>query len=194
MFKKLFGGKDKEPVDERIFEPRMPEVETGDSEEIFTLARQHAAEGTTPDGTKERHVVVVTPGRMLMMTPCPPPGSMPQHQVAGIEKMLPPSTPRKVAVIAYNGLDALVTDKAKAIPFLGVLLGLAYIGHAVWVFEGHPSALAAGCRSADLLLVDGAMLPHLPPNWATLATSVMRRPEIYIHDRDTFGLRPYRAE
>ena len=68
-------------------------------------------------------------------------------------------------------------------PFLGLLLGLAYIGHSVWIFEGHPSALAAGCRNADVLIVDGDMVPHLQEDWTAVASSVMRHREIYVHDR-----------
>jgi hypothetical protein len=84
---------------------------------------------------------------------------------------------------------------SKAIPFFGMLLGFAYIGHAVWVFEGHSSALGHGCRNADVLLVDGAMVPFLQLDWQTVASRVMRRPEIYVHDRQTFRLsRPARVE
>jgi len=81
-------------------------------------------------------------------------------------------------------------ELARAIPFLGMLLGLAYLGHAVWVFEGHPSALAAGCRDADFLIVDSAMLACLAPDWQHLARSVMRGRALYVHDRTSFALRP----
>jgi hypothetical protein len=77
----------------------------------------------------------------------------------------------------------------KAIPFMGMVMGLAYIGHAVWLFEGHSSALAAGCRDADVLLVDGEMVSHLQKDWAQVAASTMRHKEIYVHDRKTFALR-----
>jgi len=77
--------------------------------------------------------------------------------------------------------------------YLGFLLGFAYIGHAVWVFEGHPSALASGCRNADVLLVDGAMVPHLQQDWVAVASRAMRRPEIFVHDRATYSLRKVAA-
>ena len=51
-----------------------------------------------------------------------------------------------------------------------------------------PLPLAAGCRDADLLLVDGGMLPFLAENWAATAMGVMRNKEIYVHDRDTYKL------
>jgi hypothetical protein len=56
------------------------------------------------------------------------------------------------------------------------------------VFEGHPSALAAGCREADVLIVDGAMVPYLQADWTAVASSAMKRPEIYVHDRATYSL------
>ena len=68
-------------------------------------------------------------------------------------------------------------------------MGLSYIGHAVWLFEGHASALAAGCRDADVLFVDGEMVSHLQVDWVQVAASTMRHKEIYVHDRKTFALR-----
>ena len=114
---------------------------------------------------------------------------MSQAQVKPIEQMLSPAAKRNVAAIAYTELDAVQTDAGRAIPFLGFLLGFAYIGHAVWVFEGHPSALAFGCRDADVLLVDSAMVPFLQQDWASVAAKTMKRPEIYIHDRATYSLK-----
>jgi hypothetical protein len=54
---------------------------------------------------------------------------------------------RNIAAIAYTELSGLRSDISKTIPFFGILLGFAYIGHAVWIFEGHGSALVAGCRT-----------------------------------------------
>jgi hypothetical protein len=188
LWTRIFGSK---AVDDELYRPRMPEVEVVPAiEDVFGRARE-AARGETslPDARPhDRHLVVVTPGRMLMLQACPPAGSMAAKQVASIEQMLPSAVPRAIAVIAYTELRAIETDFAKAIPFAGMLLGCAYVGHAVWVFEGHLSALVAGCRSADVLLVDGGMLPYLPADWATVGASAMRRKEIYVHDRATFRL------
>jgi len=170
----------------------MPEVDIPPNlEQIFDDARRAAAgEGPQPPSTAPgRHVIVVTPGRMLMFHPCPPAGSMPAPQVASIEKMIPSATKRNIVAIAHTELAALQKDIARAIPFLGILMGFAYIGHSAWVFEGHPSAMAAGCRDADVLIVDGAMLPHLAADWKAAALGVMRTKEIYVHDRATFALR-----
>jgi hypothetical protein len=86
-------------------------------------------------------------------------------------------------------IERLRSDISKTIPFFGIFLGFAYIGHAVWVFEGHASALAAGCKDANVLIVDGEMVPHLQTDWVSVAANVMKGREIYIHDRATYALR-----
>jgi hypothetical protein len=175
--------------DDALFTPRMPEVDTpATMAALFDTARSTAAEGARTGGdSARRSVVIVTPGRLLMLQPCPSPGSMSENQVASMQQLLP-GPRRHVVAIGYTELAAVQSDLAKAIPFIGMLLGLAYIGHAVWLFEGHPSALVDGSRNADLMLVDGAMIPHLQPDWQVVAGRAMRRPEIYVHDRRTFRL------
>jgi hypothetical protein len=173
-------------------EPHMPQVEEGaDVEEVFRKAREAAATGRVPgmDETPGRFVVHVTPGRLVKLIPCPAPGTMPAQQVEGIARLLPPEPPRRVAVIACAPAEPDVAKTAKAIPFLGMLMGMAYLGHAVWIFEGHPTALAAGCREAQVLMVDGGMLPHLPGDWQAVAKAAAPRASVYVHDRGTFALR-----
>jgi hypothetical protein len=189
MFQNPFIKNDAKGKD--LYLPRMPEVDLSPNiEEVFGNARKAAAGETKPPGAgpDDRFLILVTPGRMLMHKACPAAGSLPQSQVAPIEKMLPGRVTRNIAVIAYTGLEAVSTDLGKAIPFSGMLLGLVYIGHAVWVFEGHTSALSAGCREADLLFVDGGMLPYLGDNWIATASIGMRNKEIYVHERATFKL------
>lgn len=172
-----------------LFEPRMPEVDTPPNiEDVFAEARK-AAFGDNAGERDPRRVVLVTPGRMLMLQPCPPPGSMPRSEVSQIEKMASPKVKRKIAVIGYTELRAVTSDLARAIPFFGLLSGMAYVGHSVWVFEGHPSALAAGCKEADLLIVDSAMVPHLTPDWQKVASAAKPALQIYVHDRATYALR-----
>jgi hypothetical protein len=174
---------------EALFEPRMPEVDTPPTlAAVFDTARSTAAAGAQAPGSEARRcVVIVTPGRLLMLQPCPPAGSMSDQQAAGMHRLLP-QPQKRVAAIAYTERTALQTDISKAVPFMGMLLGLAYIGHAVWLFEGHPSALAHGSRDADVMVVDGGMVAHLQPDWHLVAGRAMRRSEIYIHDRATFRL------
>ena len=169
----------------------MPEVdELPKIEEIFVRARQAAAEETMPGKPgKNRNVSIVTPGRMIMMHPCPVPGTMKPEAVQAVEKIMSAKTKRNVAVIAYTELAALQAGITQAIPFYGLLTGLAYIGHTVWAFEGHPSALAAGSREAELLIADNAMIPFLQEDWVTVAAGAMKRPLIFAHERVTFTLR-----
>jgi hypothetical protein len=77
---------------------------------------------------------------------------------------------------------------SRAIPFLGLLMGLSYLGHAVWIFEGHPSALAAGVREADILIVDSAMAGFLSPGWQDTAAAAMRNANLLMVDRATMQL------
>jgi hypothetical protein len=190
MFKRLFEKLPSKTSPADIENVHMPEVDVlPNIEEVFDAVRKTAAgeAGQKADSSK-RNVIIVTPGRMMMFHPCPKAGSMPGEVVVSVEAMISSAVKRNIVAIAYTQLDALMADVAKAIPFLGFLVGFAYAGHAVWVFEGHPSALAAGCRDADVLIVDGAMVPHLSEDWVARAASAMRNAEIYIHDRATYSL------
>jgi hypothetical protein len=174
-----------------IYQPHMPMVDAPEKiENVFEDARRAARGETRLPGAKqeERYYVVVTPGRMVMYKPCPSLGSMSREQVAQIERLLPSTVKRNIAVIANTELQAVMKEISKAIPFVGMLMGFAYIGHAVWIFEGHATALQAGCREADLLIVDSAMVPFLRKDWIEVAQGVMRNDEIYLHDRATFKL------
>lgn len=176
--------------DGKLFEPRMPEVDVRpDLEKIFDQARKAADEENTQGRLPSRQVVLVTPGRMLMLQPCPAAGSMPASVVSHVEKLASPKVKRKIAVIGYTELKAVTTNLARAIPFFGLLSGMAYVGHSVWIFEGHASALTAGCKDADVLIVDGAMVPHLAADWKAVASSVKPAIQIYLHDRATHSLR-----
>jgi hypothetical protein len=194
MFRRLFQRLTAGATDDSLFQPRMPEVdEPANLSDVCDQARSAAAGANPAPAGSGRHVVIITPGRVLMFQPCPAPDSMPEDQVASIKRLIPPEPQRNIAAISFTELSAVRANAAKAIPFVGMLMGFAYIGHAVWVFEGHPSALALGCREADALLVDGAMVPHLQSDWQAVASSAMRRPEIYVHDRQAFTLRRLRS-
>jgi hypothetical protein len=169
------------------FDARMPEVKAvPDIEQIFADARKKAAGKNTP-----RALIIVLPERKL--------GAFPvgQHSKSDLEKMesiVPSAVKRNIAVVGYTGFaaDTLASisprDANRAIPFFGILLGLSEIGHAVWIFEGHPTAIAAGCRDADLLIIDSGMMPFLSRGWEDAAAKVMRNPNIMVHDRTTYKL------
>lgn len=173
-------------LDPADFTPRMPEVDVpGDLAARFERARRIASglepvPGPGALSSGQRHMVIVTLGRMFMLHPCPPPGSMSASMVAAIEKIAPSSTRLSIAVIAFTDLRALREGFSKAIPFAGYVLGLAYVGHSVVVFEGHPSALKAGCQDGDMVVVDEAMIPMLQADWLPAAWSVMRAPQALV--------------
>ena len=137
MFEKLFGRRRRESGSSS----RMPEVdEVANIEEAFTKARKAAAGEESPE-QKGRNVIIVTPGRMLMLQPCPAPGSMASSQVATVEGMIPAKVKRNVAAIAYTELSALSADISKTIPssesfsaFLtsGTPCGFLKVTRALW--------------------------------------------------------------
>jgi hypothetical protein len=168
----------------------MPTVEErGEMEEYFATVRRTAAGRSEGEG-----LVIVRPDRTLMVLPRMAESAELKGMADNVAKLVPPVKQRNIAAIGYTVFEkgtqgaAGLAELGKAIPFLGILVGLSYIGHAVWVFEGHASALAAGCRDADLLVVDSAMRPLLAPGWDAQAAAVMRSANIVVHDRKSFGL------
>jgi hypothetical protein len=168
------------------FEPRMPEVDVRPGMQgFFAKARTEVAAGG------ERRVGIVTPGRMTMMVPAPRPGSIPKEFVAQVSALLPSAKPLNITFVGYTQLEPLMQDKAKCIPQFGQLLGFAYIGHSVIVFEGHPSAFEHALAGTDVLMIDSGMLPFLQPDWVDVALRVMRGgAKIMVQDRKTGRLQP----
>jgi hypothetical protein len=192
-----------EPSD--IFEPHMPGVELlSDMDELFNAARRLSATGEHPVGPGElsagadaelekyqgeRSVVVVTPGRMLMPVPAPKPGTVRPSTEEAVRKLMPPDPPLNISVISYTYVGALLKDKRGAVPFLGLLVGFASIGHTVVVFEGHASAFESGVRGSDVLLMDSGMLPFIQSDWVEVAFKLMRSgARVLVHDRATYTL------
>jgi hypothetical protein len=170
--------------------PRMPEVSIrSDIQEVFARLRQTAAAPGAEGG-----IAILKPDRTQLVMPRLAATPSLEGMAKNMDRVVPAAVKRNIAVIAYTLFDAQsgavpgLTEVSKAIPFLGILVGLCYIGHAVWVFEGHASALAAGCRDADVLIVDSAMRALLRPAWAGDAAAAMRNPNILVHDRATLQL------
>jgi hypothetical protein len=168
----------------------MPEVEARSGlEDYFANVRKSAAGRGPGDG-----LVIVRPNRTMTVLPRLAESDELKKMAEGMNHIVPATTQRNIAAIAFTVFDAAaggaaaLTEVSKAIPFMGMLVGLSYIGHAVWVFEGHPSALVEGCRNADLLLVDSAMRPLLANGWDAEAAAVMRHANILVHSRANFGL------
>jgi hypothetical protein len=158
--------------------------------------------GQKAAGSSDKRVVILiqSDGSFLVF-PCPAPGSMPPADVARMESVVPSTAKRNISVIAHT---ALVTGQKKpmavagekifgaagqAIPFFGLLLGLAYIGHTVRVFDGSTPPLASGCKDADVLIVDSAVRGKLQDGWQAVACASMRNANIFVHDRQSFQLR-----
>ncbi len=168
-----------------VIEARMPEVDlTRRADAVFEVARKAAGTG---DG--QRSIVLVTPQRIPMLYPCPTPETVPPGELAAAERLVPAAVPRNIVAIAFNDLEAANQEIRGAIPFFDLLRSLGFLGHTVWIFEGHVSAMQAGCQEADLLIVDDGMVPYLPGNWRSVASRSMRGAEVYIFERKTGTLR-----
>lgn len=186
-----------DPAPSDIFKPHRLSVELfEDMDEFFQHAREDASGEKDNQETRawkkfdgQRAVAIVTPGRLVMLDPCPEPNSMPEDKVAPMRQLMPPEPPLKITAICYTFVEALTTDIDKAIPFRGFLNAWSYLGHSILVFEGHPSAFESGVRDCDVLLADSAMLGLIPMNWLDVARRVMKPDgKILVHNRSTYKL------
>jgi hypothetical protein len=176
------------------FEPHMPAVDVpAELPAVFAKARNDIANA----GEKERLAAgqrclgILTPGRLLMIVSAPRPGTVPEQFAAQVKALLPAEKPLNITAVSFTALDPLMRDKTKCIPMLGQLLGFAYVGHNVVVFEGHPSALESALEGCDVLWIDSAMLPFLQEDWVEVAYRVMgARPRILVYNRKTNHLLP----
>ena len=145
---------------------------------VFAGVRERAA---------QRMFVIVRRDLRSVTLPAMPRESVAQNAIAAVERMLPSTAPRNVAVIADTSWAMAerpdIKEAGRAIPFFGILLGLVSIGHAVWVFDTSGALLAAGCRDANVLVVDSGRVQALPANWQQAARQVMRSPQIMLFDR-----------
>ncbi|MEO8597241.1 MAG: hypothetical protein ABI759_28240 [Candidatus Solibacter sp.] len=164
---------------------RIPDVASrSDIGEVFARIRQAAAEG----------IAILKPDRTHIAMPRLEPSGELREVAASMSRLVDGSVVRNIAVIACTAFAPGAGDApglaeiSDAIPFLGMLVGLSYIGHAVWVFEGHATALAFGCRDADLLLVDSALCAQMGKDWEGICAASMRNANILVHRRDNLQL------
>jgi hypothetical protein len=153
--------------------PELPDLE-----KVFPPIREKAAQG---------QLVILRPDGRVMQLPALPKESTPPQAIASVERMLPSNVKRNVVAVgdlAWALADAPDLRAAnRAIPFFGLLMGFSTIGHAVWIFDSNASAvLAAGCREADVLIVDSKRLAKLPPLWQDGVKKTMRNPQILVLD------------
>jgi hypothetical protein len=176
------------------FAPHMPDVDLRPAaEELFANARKLASGESGNPG-----IVMVSPDRRLLLLPLPPPSARTARMAKGLRKIIPSDRGRNIAVIGNTGFTMSsgpgapsVEEASRAIPFLGFLAGFCYAGHKIWIFEGHPSALAAGLAESEVLLLDSAMLPFLQSDWMQVAQRVMHTDRrVFIHKREGYQLLP----
>ena len=144
-----------------------------------------------------KYAGLIRPDRSYMLVASPAKSSVPAQMIQMMEKMIPPKAPRNVAVIAdtyftwkIGGGIPSVEEIGREIPFFGMLLGMACIGHSVCLFPGTDESLVAGCKGADVLIVDERQIPALAVNWKEAAGRTMRSPNILIHEKAGFRLAP----
>lgn len=173
----------------------MPQVDERLSEaaliQVFEQARATSAgtfrQPNAKDPPDQRYIALITPERLICQLPTNRPRSMNANAVRSIEVLLPRSSQKHVVAIAFYEWSPSVTmrELSATIPFFGFLMGFAYIGHTVVVFEGHPSAFQVALYDADMLLVDADLVPFLTQDWMYLARQVMRTPAIYLYNRNS---------
>ena len=148
-------------------------------EAFFAEVRTLAARETM------RGVQVVTPDRKVLVVPTLARTGAVEKMMSNLEKLIPSSTKRKIAAIGHTEAASLnrPDHPKQSAPFFALLVGFCQIGHSVWAFEGHPSALEAGCRDADVLIVDSGVRPALEKDWVDRATGVMRNANVLVFDR-----------
>ncbi len=118
---------------------------------VFAQARAVLSNGVAGDPTRNQVAIIRSSGDIFLLS-APPPGSASEAQADNARRLLPPEPRRMVAVIANTRVSGSVADVNKRIPFVGILTGLAYIGHRVIVFDGQLSKIEQGCRDADVLI------------------------------------------
>ena len=159
---------------------RMPEVvPMANLDAVFAQVRNTAARA------EPRGVAVLTPERRLAIVPTLPDTPAVRAMAANLNKLIPAETKRNIVGIGYTAESSLsqATDPHQSAPYFAFLAGLCRIGHSVWVFEGHASALEAGCREGDVLIVDSGVRPLLAAGWQDTVAAVMRNVNILVFDR-----------
>lgn len=140
----------------------------------------------------QRGVVIMRSNGGPAVMPAPPPTPQLQQMASKLAAIIPADRQRTIAVLADTSFAARPNvsplEANQAIPFFGMLIGFAFLGHAVMVIQAAPALLEAGCREADFLLLDSAIVEKLPPDFVQRASAVMRNANIAIHNRQTHQL------
>jgi hypothetical protein len=156
------------------FSPRMPDVDADMlTDELLTIAQDMAEIKSKPK------LVIITPGRLIKTSdPLPGRETIEPKFLSMLEEIAPSSNRWNVLAIGMTEFRAFNASPHNSVPFLNLLHGFAQIGHAVILFEGHPSGFTRMCQNRDLLVVDSQMMPFLQSDWLEVARSTMRTPTI----------------
>jgi hypothetical protein len=136
--------------------------------------------GVRRQAISNRGVLLVQLYQKPRLIPAPAAGSIKPQLVDGVKSVVSSEQPRSIAAIAAKGT---VTGDLQRVPYFGLLLGLSYVGHAVWVFDVAKAAIPAGCEEADILIVDSNAIADLPSGWAEDAAVAMRNANVLVFDR-----------
>ena len=152
-----------------------------DLEGLFRPMREKAASG---------FVVILRPDGRPLSLPALKKESVPPQAVASVERMLPSNVQRHVAVVgdtSWTMTDAPDLRAAnRAIPFFGILMGFSAIGHSVLIFDSKITAMiAAGCRDADVLIIEAQRAASLPADWRDEVGKTMRNSQVMVFDGAT---------
>ena len=156
------------------FSPRMPDVDSDRlTGELLTIAQDMAEIKSKPK------LVIITPGRLIKTSdPLPGRETLESKFLALLEEIAPSGNHWNILAIGMTEFRAFNASPHNSVPFLNLLHGFAQIGHAVILFEGHPSSFTQMCRNRDLLVVDSEMIRFLQSDWLETARRTMRTPNI----------------
>ena len=171
-----------------MISPRMPSISPKrDIQACFNEARRIGSGANGP-----RWVVIVTPDGSLVKVPVAPANEADQSLLHDVRFVLSPDgEPTSGLVITAINYTAGIQARARSfhqilelMPNLSYLVGAACLGNTVVAYEGHPGDILAGVTNADVLILDGGMIPFLQPDWAAIALKTLRQPRIITFGRD----------
>ncbi len=174
------------------FAPRMPDVNVNaDVAELFARVREMLPRDRSSQKLKagDPWLGIVCPDRSHFLLTLSVDAELPPQLVKANKACIPHTRPLNITAVGFTGLRP--SSEICRMPFVASILPLAYIGHNIIVFEGHPSGFEAALRDADVLAVDSAMLPFLQHDWFEVARGAFReRGRIRMFDRKTLSLPP----